>query len=213
MALWGRKRQQQDSSGDQQSSSSSSSSSRRRNTGLESGEVIPYIEADPTLGEIPLDQLDSFIVPARDEKGGTIVVHVSLTPFMERQLKIAVASRRFPYLSVGDFVRHACVRHLYWLMDIRHTIPRHVHSDMEAVNNHLLDQELASQVESAYHRMDAIIASHLQSGFNMEALKLYLRVRALVSDSAPSTWKTRFITGLDNRYRYLMAEATNNVQK
>jgi Arc/MetJ-type ribon-helix-helix transcriptional regulator len=166
---------------------------------------IPYIEADPEQGELPLDELDTFIIPARDEKGVSVPVNLHIPPYLERQVEIIVASRRFPYLRVSDFVRHAVTRHCGWLMDIRYSIPRHMASTLATVHDALRDEEFSLQVEQSFIRMDHILAGHINRGDKTEAIKLYVRVRSRIMEAAPCSWKDRYLKEFDSKYSYLLA--------
>jgi hypothetical protein len=166
---------------------------------------IPYQEADPEQGEIPLDELDTFVIPARDDKGIGVPVTLHIPPYLERQIEIVVASRRFPYLRAADFIRHACVRHLAWLIGIRFSLPRHMHVTMNTISDILRDEEFKHQVEGAFHRMDRLVGDHVNRGDKIEAIRLYVRIRQRVMESTEGSWRERFLKQFDEKYSYLLA--------
>ena len=170
-----------------------------------SNSEIPYIEADLDSGEIPLDELDTFVIPARDEKGIGVPVNFHIPPYLERQIEIVVASRRFPYLRAADFIRHACVRHLAWLISIRLSIPRHMTSSMATVLDAFRDEEFNSQVELAFSHMARLVTGHINRGDKIEAIRLYVRIRSRIQETAPCGWRDRFLRELDKKYAHLMA--------
>jgi hypothetical protein len=170
-----------------------------------SNSEIPYIEADQDSGEIPLDELDTFVIPARDEKGIGVSVTLHMPPYLERQIEIAVASRRFPYLRAADFIRHACVRHLAWLTGIRLSIPRHMTVSVNTVMDAFRDAEFTSQVELAFSHMDRLVTAHVNRGDKLEAIRLYVRIRTRIQESAQCNWRDRFLREFDAKYSYLMA--------
>lgn len=171
----------------------------RRDTNSE----VPYFEADTDSGEIPLDELDTFVIPARDEKGIGVQINLHVPPYLERQIEIVVASRRFPYLKVADFIRHACVRHLAWLVSIRLSIPQHMTATMSTVLDAFRDAEFEAQAEVAFAHMDRIVTAHINRGDKIEAIRLYARIRARVLETAPCVWRDRFIKEFDRKYAYL----------
>lgn len=173
----------------------------RRQTNSE----IPYIEADENSGEIPLDELDTFVIPARDEKGIGVPVNLHIPPYLERQIEIVVASRRFPYLRAADFIRHACVRHLAWLVGIRLSIPRHMTVTMATIFDAFRDAEFEAQAESSFAHMDRLVTAHVNRGDRIEAIRLYVRIRARLQETAACAWKERFMREFDKKYSYLMA--------
>lgn len=169
-----------------------------------SNSEIPYIEADPESGEIPLDELDTFVIPARDEKGIGVPVNLHIPPYLERQIEIVVSSRRFPYLRAADFIRHACVRHLAWLVGIRLSLPRHMTPTMSTVLDVFRDAEFEAQVEQAFGHMDRLVTAHINRGDKIEAIRLYVRIRSRLQEAAVCAWRDRFLREFDKKYGYLM---------
>lgn len=170
-----------------------------------SNSEIPYIEADPDSNEIPLDELDTFVIPARDEKGIGVSITLHVPPYLERQIEIAVASRRFPYLRAADFIRHACVRHLAWLTGIRMSIPKHMTVSVQTVMDAFRDAEFTTQVEMAFSHMERLVSAHVNRGDKLEAIRLYVRIRARIVESAQCNWRDRFLKEFDKKFGYLMA--------
>jgi hypothetical protein len=166
---------------------------------------IPYQDADLSQDEIPLDELDTFVIPARDDKGIGVPITLHVSPYLERQIEIVVASRRFPYLRAADFIRHACVRHLAWLVGIRLSLPRHMHITMATVSDILRDEEYKHAVEQAFGKMDRMVADHVNRGEKLEAIRLYVRVRSRVVESASGVWQERFLKQFDEKYSHLLA--------
>jgi len=164
---------------------------------------IPFIDADIQSGEVPIDELDTFVIPARDDKGVGVSITLHVPPYLERQIEIAVASRRFPYLRAADFIRHACTRHLGWLASIRFSIPRHMIPTMATMFDALREEEFNSQSEMAWSSMDRLITAHLNRGDKIEAIRLYVRIRARLMEAAPCNWKERFMREFDKKYSYL----------
>jgi hypothetical protein len=170
-----------------------------------SNSEIPYIEADLDSGEIPLDELDTFVIPARDDKGIGVPITLHIPPYLERQIEIIVASRRFPYLKVADFARHAFTRHCGWLTGLRLSFPKHMHSTMSTVFDAFRDAEFESQAELCFGHMDRLVSTHIARGERVEAIRLYIRIRTRIQESGDSTWRDRFLREMDKKYSHLMA--------
>lgn len=166
---------------------------------------VPYVEADPDQGEIPLDELDTFIVPARDEKGISVPLNLHVPPYLERQIEIILSSRRFPYLRVSDFVRHALVRHCAWITDIRLSIPRHMVSSLATMNEAIQDEEFSLRVEQAFIRLDHVMGGYLKRGDRVEAIRMFVRLRTRIMEAASCSWRDRFQAEFDRKYAYLLA--------
>lgn len=201
MSNWSRRRNNSNSTALSPAEEEAKALRQRHNTNSE----IPYQDADPDQGEIPLDELDTFVIPARDDKGIGVPVTLHIPPYLERQIEIVVASRRFPYLRAADFIRHACTRHLAWLVGIRFSLPRHMHVTMSTVNDILRDEEFKHQVEQAFIKMDRMISDHINNGDKMEAIRLYVRVRSRVVESAQGLWQEKFLKQFDAKYSHLLA--------
>jgi len=179
---------------------------RRRNDGEEavSNSGTPYIEANTELGEIPLDEIDTFVVPGRDEKGGQAHVQLSMTPYMYRQIQIVVASRRFPYLDVADFIRHACYRNLGFCVSIRHSLPKHISPALEAMMEVCRDAELRLRVAAAFEEIDRQIANCLGRLEIPEAIRLMTILKNRIDEVTPSPRQKQVRSEILRRYGYVL---------
>lgn len=184
---------------------------RRNRNGSDDGDgsglgnhSVPFVDANPELGEIPLDEIDTFVVPARDEKGAYSAVHFNVPPHMFRQMQIVVKSGRFPYLDVSDFVRHACFRHLHFCVDIRESIPNHVYTACEALLEVCRDNELRLRVASAFEEIDRQITGHMDRLEIADAIRLLtiLKNRIDVVPSSPRQFQLR--QGILRRFGYVL---------
>jgi hypothetical protein len=164
---------------------------------------VPFRDADEELGEIPLQMLDSFVVPARDEKGQQVPVHFHMPPYMERQVQIIVRSMRFPYSRPADFIRHAVNRHIQWTVGIRQSIPKHMVPALEAILEVCRDNELRMAVENALERIEMQVQAHIQEGESAEAYRLLALVRGKLDGIQDSTRIRKFKRELDAKYGHL----------
>lgn len=164
---------------------------------------IPFIDANEELGEVALERLDSFVVPARDEKGQQVPVHFHMPPYMERQLQIIIRSMRFPYSRPADFIRHAVNRHIHWCVGIRQSIPKHMVPAIEAILEVCRDNELRMAVEAALERIELQVQAHIQEGETAEAYRLLALVRSKLEDVQDSTRLRKFKRELDMKYQHL----------
>ena len=116
---------------------------------------IPFRDADLDNGEIPVDELDTFVIPGTDERGIGEHTHMRLPPYIRRQIKIILTSNRFPYLNESALIRHAIVRHLYWLVDLRSSIPKHILPALAGMLEVCRDDEMRIQIEHVFERIDS----------------------------------------------------------
>ena len=162
---------------------------------------VPFIDAHAELGEIPLDEIDTFIIPARDDKGTSERVTLSMTPLMKRQIDIIVHSKRFPYLRDSDFIRHACYRHLHFCSGIRQSIPKQLLPSIDATLEIARDEEMRLLVQEAFQKLQALIQHHQASGDHAEAIRLLNLVNTRIQGIQTSSWQRRFVAGFNDIYR------------
>jgi len=165
---------------------------------------IPFQDANPELGEIPLDDIDTFVVPARDEKGAFTTIHFNIPPQMYRQLQIVVKSGRFPYLDVSDLIRHSCMRHLRFCVDIRESIPGHVYTSTEALMEVCRDNELRLRVASAFEEIDRQITGHMDRLEIADAIRLLTILKNRVDQVPSSPRQLTLRQGILRRFGHIL---------
>jgi hypothetical protein len=172
-----------------------------------SHEGIPFRDADTDAGEIPLDELDTFVIPGTDELGRGEHMQFRIPPYLRRQIKIILSSNRFPYLAESNFIRHAIVRHLYWLVELRNTIPKHMLPALAGVLEVCRDDEMRIYVEQVFERIDSRISFHLSRGDHGEVVRLLNLVKSRMSGVAQSAWQRQFWKHFNEKWSgYLTAE-------
>lgn len=155
-------------------------------------EDIPFVDAHEDVGEVPLGQLDTFVYPARDDKGVSSHVQYNLPPFMERAIKIVLRSNRFPYLDMGSFMRHAAARHLLWLVSIRHSLPKSLVATLESINESCRDTEIRKQCEDALQQLGEVIARLTKDEEWQEAARLVGLTLKRIDSTEPSARQRNF---------------------
>ncbi len=63
-------------------------------------------------------QPDSFIIPAGDDRGHSTRLQFRCSPAYGRRIDEVVQSRKFPYKTHSDLLRHALDRHLKYLNEL-----------------------------------------------------------------------------------------------
>lgn len=184
---------------------------------------IDYRDADPEVqvacpccgalrSEVPIEELDTFVIAGRDDRGAHMTVDVSMPPSMVRAIQIIVRSLRFPYIDVAALIRHAVKRHLYWTAAQRNSIPKHILPSLEAIMDVARDDDMRTRVEEALARTEAQIDRHMRAGESAEALKMLASIRAKLEGVQDSTWTRRFTHEIDHKYRDCF-NADGNVKK
>lgn len=171
---------------------------------------IPFHDAHPESTEIPLDDLDLFIIPAQDQNHISEPVSFRIAPFMKRYAKIIVSSGRFPYLDIEDFIRHAFSRHIEWLCTIRESLPRHIRVSMQQQIEICADDEMRMQVEQVFIRAEERVKYHIARGDMGEVMRLVNLMKEKFSDVHASAsmreFKERFLRTYSG---YLHAQPAN----
>lgn len=157
---------------------------------MEPNNDIPYIEAHEDLGELTLDQLDTFVVPARDVKGGFISIQLNVPPYMHRMIEIILKANRFPYLNIAAFVRHAIYRHIRYCTEIRLSIPRDIFHQLDTTLADCRDQEFKVKVMQVKQEIQKQIDDSLTRGEVSDAVRLLNTIRQQV-DEIPESKKQK----------------------
>ncbi len=188
-------------------------SGRRRKNGYDTytPDDIPFVDAHEDIGEVPVGQLDTFVYPARDDKGVSSHVQFNLPPVMERAVKIVLRSNRFPYLDTGSFLRHAAARHLLWLVSIRHSLPKSMVATLESINESCRDAEIRVQGEEALQRLGEVIDRLTREEEWQEATRLVAMTLKRIDDTEPSSRQRHFKRQFLQRFsRFLVSGAEVN---
>lgn len=157
------------------------------------GFSVPYRDASPDSNEVPLDELDNFIIPGRDEHGGHQTITVSCPPLLVHQIDVAVRTGLFPYINREALVRHAMVRQLRWLQSIRpETMEQHLSPTIEALLQRCFESQMQKKVKAAFDALRETIIQCEHDGEHMEVIRLvnFARTR-LDAVGKGSVWQQR----------------------
>ena len=182
---------------------------RRKNSDdAYSASDIPFRDADPDGSELPIEEIDNFVIPGTDDHGASEHIHMRLPPILRRQIKIIMASNRFPYLTESSFIRHAIVRHSYWLVSLRSSIPKHILPTLAAHLEVCRDDEMRIQIERVFIKIDERISFHLSRGDHSEVIRLLNLVKARMQGVQTSTWQRQFWDHFNTKWAGYLSPAT-----
>ena len=119
-----------------------------------------------------LGQMDSmqFRIPASDTKGHTNRMYFRCQPGHSHQVSVMLDSKKFPYRTKGDLLRHALVRHLDWL-GTQAPVPS-IMAEVDTILEIMRDEQFAQEFAIVFDKMGQRIATHLGGGSQGEALRL-----------------------------------------
>jgi hypothetical protein len=177
--------------------------SNRRKRGPEEEADLVGVEFQDAMSddEVSLAQLDQFLVPGADDKGRSHTIALNVPPMLARQADIILASKRFPYASQKDMVRHGFVRHMGWLSnEIRKSIPSHHLAMFESISELVRDDDYHMKMEGVFLNLDERVGQHVTRGEHGEVLRLISHIDQGIRRMPPSLWVTRFSQRFYERY-------------
>ena len=146
-----------------------------------------------------------FRVPATDTKGHNVRVWFRAQPGHAHQMETIVQSKKFPYRTKGDLLRHALLRHLRWL-ESQEALPS-VTAAVDSILDIMRDEEFASEFQLVWAKLSERIAMHLGNGSAGEARRLLLEVKRHIVAMPDCYWRDAYLKELETRYGYLLKDA------
>jgi hypothetical protein len=143
-----------------------------------------------------------FIIPASDSKGHSERAWCRLSPGHDRQLDIVLRSRRFPYRTKGDIIRHAIVRTLKWLESME-DVPS-VLGQVDMMMDILRDEQMQQEFIAMFEAMQRVIGNHVSAGATGEARRLVAKMKMQIQKMPDGHWKNRYHEELDTKFGYLL---------
>lgn len=150
---------------------------------------------------------DDFIIPASDTNGHNARQYFRAQPGHAQQVSIFVGSKRFPYRTKGDLLRHAMVRHLKWLAELEGTVPS-VMSQVDAIMEVARHEEFQIEFRQVFNKVGEVINSLMASGDENEARRFLLRIGRNIKDMPPEDHrKKKYEDELDRRFGHIIKSA------
>lgn len=143
-----------------------------------------------------------FIIPASDTKGHSARHWFRCIPAMARQVEQIIQSKKFPYRTKGDLLRHALHRHMGWLVSIESMIT--VSGQVDAMLEIMRDEEMSNDFALVFEKMGERIAQHMSANSQREAARLVLTIQACVREMPEGFWKSRYKEQIKERYGSLI---------
>lgn len=137
---------------------------------------------------------DEWMQPSSDNKGHSGRLSCRVPPPVARLVEALIASKRFPYSTVDDLVRHAVIRHLYALHAYDQTIPRTLYTAAFAIIRMVQDHEAQVAMRESIVRATQVLQELADEGDWPEVARKIAFVDATLAqmpDTSP--WKRRFI--------------------
>ena len=169
--------------------------------------VSPHIEQ--ILG-IPVN-MSEFAQPSNDGHGHSAPSRVNFLPGHLAEIENIIASKRWPYRSSHDLIRHAVARHLKWL-NVLYPSPT-VLSQIEALLEVLREEQFLVDFDQVFTQAQALVARHVAARQNEMAKALLERLREQIEGMPEGMWKERYSGQFDERFGGLLNWEPSTVEE
>jgi len=148
---------------------------------------------------------EDFRIPATDTKGHSSRLWLRCIPSMARQVEQIVQSKRFPYRTKGDVLRHALHRHVNWLN--RHGKVNSITGQVDTILEIMRDDEANHDFRVVFDKLADRIAAYLREQERGEAMRLILAVQNHIANMPDGFWKLKYASEVKRRYGELIGGA------
>jgi len=151
-----------------------------------------------------------FIVPASDTKGHSVMYHFRFPASMQRHMQQIVTSRKFPYITPSDLVRHALMRHFEWLEEITksHPMPNNcrnslalIRMEAEYVRSTMEEKEFDDHFQLVQKRVQELLA---KKGGRAEALRTISRAISATRQMPSGFFRDQHLERLEENFGHLL---------
>jgi hypothetical protein len=148
--------------------------------------------------------VEEFRVPASDSKGHTTRQYFSCTPDLSAQVDELFQSRKYPYRTKGDILRHALYRHMRLLSSMDPDLAEGwdlVEMGLELMRG----QETEREIQSIFASLDKTVRTHAANGEVSEAIRWVTRVYSTFLKQSEGYIRDRALAQIKQRYgQYLV---------
>ena len=143
-----------------------------------------------------------FLVPSHDVKGHSDRFSFRVPPWISRQVQEIVTSRKFPYKTQSDVLRHAVFDHLMRLTKME---PIKSYIQQIQMENELIREVISQQKSSEFFAgLQQAISNYLSRGDIEQASRLVTTVSAHIAAIEDEYWRDRYMQELKQRFGQLL---------
>ena len=146
-----------------------------------------------------------FRVAASDTKGHSARNWFRCVPALARVVDQFVQSKKFPYRTKGDLLRHALSRHIKWLETLAPV--KSVTIEVDALLDIMRDEEFASDFSSVFDKLGERVSSHMSGGSAGEARRLLLVTLKHIDNMPEGHWKKKYQMEGESKYGHILKRA------
>jgi len=148
--------------------------------------------------------MSSYITPSSNSKGEGTRISVRVPPELYRVMDIFFSSKRWPYQTFSDLVRHALFSHIEWLDS--QDAEEHGVQYLAAMVNALVDEEMRIGFRRMISKLHAIIAEHEEAGEIDDASRVVNQILGVIRGMPDGSMKARYERDVRSAYGHLAGE-------
>ena len=154
------------------------------------------------------DDSRDFQVPASDQKGHSVRKSVRISPQLDMQIDLILGSRKFPYRTEGELLRHAVMKHCRWLLsmqdDIQSLMPQ-IETMMEMVRMEEEQRQFSEVVEKIVKEATSLAAE----GHVRKARSLVDKAMTQAGKIPDRYWREKYSREITTKLGHLTSRPAN----
>jgi hypothetical protein len=116
---------------------------------------------------------------------------------------VVIGSRKYPYETEGQLLRHALHRHLEWLAELEPDLPNDL-APLKIMNEVVSRQETLLKFNSALHYFEQVIAELIEHDMRGEAVRTVWEISEAAEKIEQPQWYNHFREQIQKRWGHLL---------
>jgi hypothetical protein len=144
-----------------------------------------------------------YLIPARDHQGGTTREWFNVTPQVDHELNVVLASKLWPFRLKGDVIRFFVADGLRRLQKLE-PVPGSMMAAAETIIETCRAQEIFLKFKSSIDQVEHTVSALAQSGNEAEVIKLLSKVRKQAGEMTEPLWRKQYMEEFDKRFGHIV---------
>lgn len=157
---------------------------------------------------------EDFHVAVSDENGHDTKQSGRFHPVMWHEMNMVIARGNFPYDTVWDFIRVACMEHLKLTYELERTdngVPNYI-ARLNAINRLALSSEKNRRFQDTLKKVDFEVGALLADNKEKQAAILVFDVIQIAKEIPEKEWRTEYLEHL-KKYEWLLKKNSTTVSR
>ena len=146
--------------------------------------------------------VSDFVIPVSDKNGHNGTEGFKCQYAYSRRIDVILATKKFPYSTRSDVLRHALHRHLDWLSEIEPEIPNM--ASLELVNDIIKAAAAEREFTSSFEGLCKEVQSMQNKGATEEAQRMVKNALRQAKQMNPSYWTGWYIQQIEEKFAALL---------